>query len=344
MLCLFSFCIDHALVPHEPDYSLDSAGPVFQTWIRHVELNDLDEYLLLTSSGFEFLQEIQAEQGLSAVSVPHPSRSDDAIYSLVAEFCFGETEKALSKWRELITERPQSIGPDVVRLVTSLCLVNDKVLAVGSQSQIPRMQEFQTQANHLSKSLLDYLVNRDCEQEKVDAVLDTIVEHLPSTTRTDVRGYQAPQSIQEYSFIMKLSETLEMRRLAQETVVVDESNGMELDDAFESQSSQSKAKRQLASSLRDYVGVTHDIFSFRSSVGLRVFQISRSANGMELDGHIRNPTSTFVEHLLELSPAEICSCRRALGVMLENSTDMSDGDLDLLLETLDRDVLRRLRV
>jgi ataxia telangiectasia mutated family protein len=256
--------------------------------------------------------------------------------ALMIESCFSETERVLVKWSEWIIERPQSLLPDMVRLVASTCVVNCLVVARQDDRNSIRTEILRKLNENLIKSLTKFLTRSECEQEKVDTVLDLIIDHLPPINSLFASQDEKSAVGGITSFALHLSKSLELRRNSRQINSNLEDDDMDIDDGFDSQNSQEKKKDDRETAARDSIGVATSIFSFRSCVSAYTYLLSCTfqlmLETMTMDEDSGNVPSAFIQRMTSLSASEFFACRPVLTMLLLGPINILATDADMLLE------------
>jgi ataxia telangiectasia mutated family protein len=313
-------------------------GIIAQTWQRAARFEDLGRFLLLIEEDKCYLQRLSVGDRQQD-SISRNGRSSFTADALIVESCCSETERTIAKWTEWVAERPQTLLPDMVRSVASLCTVNALVVSREHDGNTIRVELLRKLNEKLLKSVTDFLARSDCDQEKVDSVLDLIVDHLPTVNALSVLEGETFLEGSITSFVLHLSKCLELRRNSRQAFSYpDDDDLMEVNDGFESQTSQGKAREDRDNGPRDDVGMTSDIFSFRSCVGAYTyllscaFQSTVESISISMDEDSGKVPSAFVQRMTSLSAAEFCSCRPVLSMLFFSPVPMLAADADLLLE------------
>jgi ataxia telangiectasia mutated family protein len=276
------------------------------------------------------------EEGLVQDSSSRNGRVSFSVDALMVESCCSETERVIAKWSEWITERPQSLLPDMVRLVASTCIVNCLVVARQDERNAIRAEILRKLNETLIKSLTQFLARLECEQEKVDTVLDLIIDHLPPVNSLSAFKDEKSAVGGITSFALHLSKSLELRRNSRQTNSNPDDDDLDMDDGFDSQNSQDKKKDDRENAARDSIGVATGIFSFRSCVSAYTHLLSctfqSTLESMAVDEDSGSVPSAFILRMTSLSASEFFACRPVLSLLLLGPINILAADADILLE------------
>ncbi|KAF2425727.1 ataxia telangiectasia mutated [Tothia fuscella] len=330
LIKLFDVCSDRPLLGHSSPQFLCN-GSIAQTWQRATYFQKLTSYLLLKKDKIDHLQRLPDEDR-SNQSGAKSGRSSFVADQLIVDSCISETERASTVWFEWTTERSAGILPDMLRLVVTLCIVNGVVVTREDERNKRKVDILRKLNDKLMRSITEYVGTPECDHDRVDTILDLIVDHLPGlghvSASQDVDG-----SI--ISFALHLSKSLEARRGWKQTKsdLDEDDEGMDFHDGFDSQISDSKGRDDRDSTPRDVIAVTSDIFSFRSCVSAYTYLLSCIfLNAMESMDQIGQLPSSFIRRMISLSQPEFCACHPLLSNIFSSEIPIITSDVDALVE------------
>ncbi|KAF2398800.1 hypothetical protein EJ06DRAFT_91696 [Trichodelitschia bisporula] len=281
-------------------------GRVAQTFQHVKDWSGLSQYLLLVESNP--LGHIQSVAGDAPDNdaATRTGRSRMPVDTLIIDSCLSETEMVTEKWIEWTDERGQSIMPDMIRLVASLCILNDIVTTWPSNTSVVKRDALRRANDSLIQSLNSFLSKPECEKEKIDCILELTADHLPDISQLKTaEGNPIP-----LAFVVQISKTLEARRKLQASASFHERDDfMEVDDEFETQSSNSNSKDNDMLAARDKLGAASDINAFRACISGYIHLVSCATQTMDTDQAAPTVPSGVVARMMSLSPSELCACR-----------------------------------
>jgi ataxia telangiectasia mutated family protein len=334
LIQLFDTCCDRTSSTSTA-LSFRCNGSIAQTWQRAAQFEDLGQFLLLIEDDKDRLHQM-SDKDQAQDSISRNGRSSFAAGALIIESCCSETERVIAKWYEWVTERPQSLLPDMLRSVASICIINGLVVARQDDRHTLRVDLLRKLNEKLLRSVTEFLGHSLCDQEKVDAVLDLTLDHLPGLD--SLFSLKDENSVEGSltSFALHLSKCLELRRLSRQTNSYQHDDDMEVDDGFDSQTSQAKARDERDNAARDTTTMTSDITSFRSCFTAYTYLLSctfqSNVETMAMEEDPGKVPSTFIQRLMSLSASEFCSCHPILSMLFSSSIPMLAADADSLVE------------
>ncbi|KAF2667225.1 hypothetical protein BT63DRAFT_427633 [Microthyrium microscopicum] len=326
LLRFVAFCTGHEFDCEMENLITFPRGPVVQTWLRQLEVQELAEYLLLFQDPTEHLRPHKTLSSKTGETSLCP-RTDRYIDALVLDFCVAETTRCLEKFKELTKERLQGVTAVILRLLTNQCLTIDRICSCCLDPDRSRLNELLSLAKELSTRLVSFIVRPEVEPAKVDAVLLCISSMLPQsqlmlcsngTTRLDVTKYQ---------FTMMLSRAFQGKNSgALENGSKESLDLMDVDDGFESQASQHNTATTRMSSQRDHVATMYDVSSFRCSIKTYLLlAVSTLQNDQEMA--MTGNGAKLINCLLELSPEELCLSWHSVLLLLQSPVGFNEQDL-----------------
>src|SRR4051812_45078893 len=113
---------------------------------------------------------------------------------------------------EWINERTQNINPDKIRGITSLFIIKQLMVSQGDPRNIQRQEKLRANTDALVKSLTGFLSRQDCEQNKIDAVLEVVADHLPPISDLPSLDQSHFADTGVFALALHLSKALEARR------------------------------------------------------------------------------------------------------------------------------------
>jgi ataxia telangiectasia mutated family protein len=306
-----------------------------QAWIRHNSTSKLVSYILLLPDT-QFLTSVIHLQGTQAIS-SICTRTDTRLDSIVLDYCISETNRSLEKFQDLIKERVHGISAPVVRLLTNQCLANDHIRAFCSDSTGQRKRELDKAAESLLTELTQYLARPDVENAKSELCLHSIASVIPSPAQITALMARGDFLQSQFDLMIKCSRVFEQHRSLQIAVLGGTTVGgttvisMDIDDGFDSQSSQSKHQQVVFTLPRDFIATTYDVASFRRSLRCHLVFLACAIDGAAETGSLNFPPN-FMSQLVELTPEDLCLAWGVLSKILTCPLEMTSSDLTSLFE------------
>ena len=311
-----------------------SYSSLAQAWESYSQVKTLTRYLLLVDDLDTSARWLTLDTLTDMQSYSENNKSLGRTESLVFEYCATEFDRALQAWTIQLSERAQYINSDMVRVLTSFCIIGHQLVSVSTHGETHRVAELGRISTSLLEALASFVARPDCEQVLVDAVLETIYPFLPALPGQGGLFSTSTWSCLQ-SVFSKLASSLEKRRRAEEDLQQDPLESMDLDDGFESQGSSLRFHSTNLDYPRHDIPARASIETFRHSVSASLHLLSNVQ-----DGRV-DPSSTraFVDHLLSLKHHEFLACRQLLGDATEGGAVFDRSTADRLLVHLGQEYL-----
>jgi serine-protein kinase ATM len=313
-------------------------GPLSQAWTRCQDTKALTEYLLLDQQSPEFLALLHGSMLQSdPLNLTIRSEQDIDLFQMVMEFCGSETARILEKLDEMAKDKTKKSYPaGLIRLISLFCAVNDRLRGFADIKSM-KWQEFSQNAEKLSDLIIEDLNKVGCEQAKIDAVLISIVGIIPNVTDVSefVQPFHHPK--ETTSFLTKVSKTLEIHRQRQSNpTLLGSLDPMDMDDVFESQSSQ--VLNQVSSVERNFYGMMSET-SYRSSLGIILMLVAfyfepENSTTSSLAFNATGISLKVTHHLCQLTSTDLVNSWDKTVSRFLSTITLQENDLMSLLDYL----------
>lgn len=299
-------------------------GPVAQSFLLHERQHGTIEYLLLLQADcVPFQIDLQSDD--KSEYLVSQSGGITQSNTLVIALCTNETARAVEQWQQAISQRSGSITSDVMRVLCTLTAVGHCLAHYLLPRESGRIAQLQTNNKSLLELLLAHISNKDCEQDRVDAVLDTLVQLEPH----DANGiYSRPYTAH---LSARLSRALDSRLDSKQFESLDQDEDMmDFDPDFDSQKSQARAATGDDATARREVSASYDITARRAGA----MAYARLARNLikaeeENEGDEDTASSTFIDYVLSLPLQDFFAAHTVL-------TNLSSLGLKLSADSVDR--------
>ncbi|KAF2835398.1 hypothetical protein M501DRAFT_1060914 [Patellaria atrata CBS 101060] len=329
ILGIISACMDRPCHPRASPI-VQLAGPLGQAWQDVSNKHQVVEYLVLLEKSDSFIDHIGTITHDSALNSEGPRNSCE---NLVLEFLLTEIDKTNSKWIDWMAEKAQNVSSDMLKVVLTLCIVGAAIGKIAHDNPSRRAESVDRSAGILCKSLTRFIARSDCDQGKVDSVLELVSECLPNPSYLESLD---PQIFAERGLLMLVSylySALEERKGRRDSILLDDGfDIMDMDDQFNSQRSQGRSIDGPDSPRHDYVART-EITSLRSSVTAYCHLISLTVQSLNENVESSILPPKFAGYLSSLTAPEFVGAGPFLSRILP-SIQMSAGTLEELLNIM----------
>jgi ataxia telangiectasia mutated family protein len=308
VLALLAFAVNDQLTPSRHQ-TRRPRGRIGQASDRFKDGSGLIEYLLLipTRDDLDSTQFISA--GLSR------AKKDRTVEDLTLASCISEMEIIVKKLPAFVEERQQGFTIDVLRVLTSTCIVNSRVASVLASTH-PQAAHLETLVVKVVDSMMVYLSSHDCEQKKIDQVLLLISEWLPTPSQLkDGVAFGFPLAL-------GLADALKAQKIQ------GRSQTLSMDTEFEAFESQSSAQKSTVSKEligRDFYALHNDWECFRVNIGQSVAFIAAFTRDST------RPISFFLEQLMSTEPVDLAKAWPFLIQLLDATTSVDDANIATFL-------------
>ncbi len=317
-------------------------GPLAQTTLLLGKTQDLMGYLLLAdvtddmSSANAYQSQSSVSAGVSPVGHGHST-----MENLLLDFCIAEVNKAGQRLNDWVSQRPQQVSTEMIRILTTLCLVASTVGYDRAIADLARKDALVQKVNSLAKDLAGFLSRSDCEPDKVDALLEITARSLPDITHRDqlTRNFFSQSGLIPLS--LYLADALNDRSQEHDVrTAEDEFDLMDLGDDIETQQSRNQVNHQSAEPARSALAAQSDMKSLRQTVTAFTHLATASYQCEAIEASDSDLPSAFVQYLISMSSDDLLACRQLVSRLLSLSLKLSHQDCESLLGHLGSAFLR----
>ncbi|KAI9879869.1 MAG: Serine/threonine-protein kinase tel1 [Pleopsidium flavum] len=332
LLDVLYVCTGRSYFPRDPELIL-LFGPLSQASLRSSRDHALIGYLLLPP---EILYEEPGGHQQDPWWLSKNSRLGMHFHAtdlLILDFCIAEIGLLSRNWNTFISERASHVSVDMIRIVSSACIVGFAITSCTDMRDSRRIEELQRLVEVLKDDIADFISRQDCGQEVVDALLEIFRQCIPPLVaqheeKTVTRRFMSKMA-------PAIAQALERRRQADLAGGLE--NGHEssdVDDRFDSQSSHTRLDSSQRDMPRDEIAAETNLTSFRHSLSAQMYFLS-----IKQDHNEDVVPSLLVDYLTSLRASELLSCRPFLRQISSNHC-LNRADASRLLEYLGQEVLQ----
>ncbi|KAH7384291.1 hypothetical protein DE146DRAFT_222027 [Phaeosphaeria sp. MPI-PUGE-AT-0046c] len=323
VLRILHACLDRPFVPVEPAPFL-VLGPISQAKLRMSRYQELSQYLLLQDEKTDHLMAINVPEHLSTDNAAeyHPA----PLEGRVLDFCLSEVEKAGQQWQEMVLANVTNITSDMMRIVTSLCIVASAVAYIGD-SEDRRVAAIETSIGRLSRTFSDTLAKPQVEQYKIDAVLEACTKSLPDIASIQHLEVAVFKRTGIHILAQHLSVALGDRKEIKQSFYAQDDDFMDVDDAVDSQMTTDTTGLELDVPRHD-LPAESDAHAQRASCSAYL----RLVAALPKETSDQQIPSEFVDHLVNLRESDLLRSRQFLRGLWHSDFQMSRLDCLNLLE------------
>jgi ataxia telangiectasia mutated family protein len=295
--------------------------------MRTATYKDLSQYLLLLDDGEDSRLHVSKFPDIASSA---PSNHANQLESRVLEYCILELDKTTQHWKEMSHQTPQSITPDMLRIVTNFC-VAAAAIATMTAGNNQRVSDLEAAADDLTQAFVQLLARAQTEQYKVDAVLESCAQSLPDIAHVRRLSRETFKSEGVLFLANHLSRALKDRVEVKQSFYAEDDDFMDIDDGPHSQMT-------AGGSGMDIEVPRHDIQASTESGAVHAccstyLQLISSVDDMREDEQDQIP-SEFVEYLATIMEADLLRSRQFVQKLLGTRFSISRADCLKLLERL----------
>ena len=304
-------------------------GAIARACIKQSQSHRLASYLLLLDEA------APAQPDLDASLIQYTSNHAETANTfhpssiIVMGFCITEFQKANEAFALQASEKASQVNSGMVRSVTALIIIGS-ILSSLSPTDSLRYAAMSKAVTSLVEELARFLSSSECEILLVDGALEVVSIFLPDPwvkNKHNVSNGNA--GLLELVRALKLS--IEGRRLHDPPSKSHDPDYMELDDDFESQSSNTKTGAPASDIPRQNLTLQTSAFAFRHSVTAHINLITGAASTMGSSSIEEYIPNTFIDYLISLKPSELLACSDFLRFLFRPDSDLSRADAARLL-------------
>ncbi|KAI9676638.1 MAG: Serine/threonine-protein kinase tel1 [Trizodia sp. TS-e1964] len=337
ILDLFFSCTGRLEPTFKPDFSL-RCGLVAQMQLFALENQPLLDYLLLNDEP----PRNPTPQIIEDTPIEVDSRSRfHSNELLILEFLATSLKKSKGAWASHITERPQHVTQDMLRVLANLCVIADIILSSFVPRDSHRAESLRACLETLSVDIVVFLGSPECEPNLADSLLESVSPYLPSISTIN-KGLSESQNNSGILILTRLlSAGLEGRRIARESSHrEDDTDSMDIDIDFDSQHSNARTESALSELSRCDIAARTSLITFECSTTATLYALSQISHESNESLVALPDTSVIIDYLVTLKPVEIVACRPFITNLLSSGLVISRTSAATLLEHLGTEILQ----
>ncbi|KAI8932149.1 hypothetical protein NX059_011032 [Plenodomus lindquistii] len=318
-------CMDRPFGPVKVAPSL-VLGPIAQARTRAETNNNLARYLLLLDEGdAPFMQTTESSVAFHEIAT---DLSLTPLETRILDYCLSEVEKATHRWDESTSTSTQGITPDMLRIITNLCIVAPAITALGDPED-RRISALRFSVNGLIESVASTLSKPQFEQYKVDAVLEECTKSLPDLSALTTITPRLFEQAGVHLLARHLSKAVETHRDVKQSIYADDDDFMDIEDDVDSQMTAGPNAADVEVPRHD-VDAEYDTSAMRASCSAYLHLVTSIAEMLESE--TRTMPSGFVDYLIGLHESELLRARPFVRALWDSGFKISRADCLNLLE------------
>ncbi|KAI1282438.1 phosphatidylinositol 3 [Xylaria sp. FL0933] len=313
-----------------PEISQTISGPIAETMLLLRERESIVKYLLLLEDGASSLGPERSHKLARPKinTILKDSTSTLTTRKLVAELFYTKLEEIgglCNAWAKK-TEGSSHITPEKLQSVVSCLLLGALVLPQLKEVNTRQSQETEDVIFRILKDLLEALSSSPESQTFYDCLLRFIRPYMPKLTSSDL-GRLSTEFPYLHRLFAEICLSLQQRITQQSSR--QEDDGMDIDDEFGSQGSQSNASSNTAEVPRRESLVVLQASSFYSDTMQRLHFLRQL---QEDNGQVGLIPTSFVDSFLLLSDRDILSCRCFVRELFGSDLIINSEDAQSIIE------------
>ncbi|KAI9678668.1 MAG: Serine/threonine-protein kinase tel1 [Caeruleum heppii] len=306
VLDLFSVCAGKLPSTSRPPGPF--LGHLAQAWIDHQDKCVLLRYLLLVESSHNDSDvvplSLEQHEGRSNTGNAH-----EQVESLILNTLNVELGAAHERWVDHLATHASHINTDMVKALTSLCLIGQIFHSLCADAHVRRVQQLSRVTQDLLGDLVKIVRSTDSDQALVDAMLETLEPFCSSPETHDFQGLAGMANT--------LDVILENRRASLKDLGYSNSaDPMDIDDHFDfSQGATVSQARSLDIPRQDSTArFSTTTFRQTTMAQLHLLGHRNSADAVTAEAGF------LIDYLLSLQPSELLACRGFLPRAISQTT------------------------
>jgi ataxia telangiectasia mutated family protein len=298
-----------------------------QARIRTTAYRDLSHYLLLLDDSGEFT--LQPAPVINSTNVSPANRATQ-LENKMLYFCLSELEKTNQRWNEWSHQNPHNITPDMLRVITNLCVVTSALSSlVGKEN--PRASDLDSAADTLARTFVQLLTKTHTEQYKVDVVLETCAQNLPDISQLKTLTRTSFKDTGILALANHLPSALDNRKEVKQSFYAEDDDFMDMDDGPNSQAT-AGASAVESDLPRHDISACSEVGALYSCCSTYLHLIS-SVSDM-LDEEPDRIPSEFIVYLASIPESDLLQSRQFVRALIFSPFEISRTDTMKLLERL----------
>ncbi|KAI9795692.1 MAG: Serine/threonine-protein kinase tel1 [Piccolia ochrophora] len=313
-------------------------GRIGQAWCHHDQHDKLLRYLLLLDASEDLVSlDVNRERKHHEMSSLSP-QIYLPIRSTILDFCITEFDCAADVWNAHSAERAEHIPPDMLRGLSSLCIIGTALTSQFKAQDLHRSMELSKRCHLLLNSLSSYISRSECTLSLVDSVLESVYPFLLSTTLGEGQVSKALDRESENLF-RNVLQALDNRRERAEDPFDGRSaaDSMDIDLGFKLRHKQVEKVQRKPVLPRHDGAATADLELFRHNIQCRIQLLCCTLGESAVASSSR--ISRWTDHLTSLSAYDFLACHGILQEVVSRGTRIERDDGRKLLLFIAKNIL-----
>ncbi|KAF2112982.1 hypothetical protein BDV96DRAFT_497142 [Lophiotrema nucula] len=327
-LRLIHVCLDKPFVP-PPVVSYGVVGPVGQARIQNSLYRNLTLYLLLLDEPAAFQANVISDR--ASQESTSSERQPPQLKTRIIDHALSELAKTKQRWKEWSHHNPQAITSDMMRVLTNSVIIASALITLGDNDD-QRMLTLHSAIDVFTQSFVNFLVRRQTDQDKIDAVIEVCLMSLPDIQHLEVLSPEVFRNVGLLGLAKYLSKALDDRKGVKESFQAEEDDLMDIDEGPNSQHVSGITKHDRDVPRRD-VQANTEAAAVRASCIAYIRLISSVADLQDGDDYEIIP-SDFVVYLASIHESELLRCRLFLKDLLSTGFRLQRSSCLQLLDRL----------
>jgi len=311
-----------------------------RTWLRASEHEQLIDYLLSTPESETFTRPGPSLMLRDMTTTKRPKSSSEA---LIINHLIGELTRSAETWKQIVQDRPQGITVDVFSALCHFFASSTCVAHCIRFSEQRLQSQLQQNCLTISETMIEYVTNDACGQEKVDIMLTSFAQNIwPSTKVDHVDASSECDKSCRSTLSMTIAKAMASRNASQYAHdAEDEEDMVDMPNSYASQESRRGRSQVGAVEIAEDSSITYSALALRASLPLFA-SIMIATNSLETQSgdEYGSPSTTVVDIILELPETSILASRTVIANLPCLVPTLTTSDTERLLEYLTDNVLR----
>lgn len=301
------------------------------------------KYLLLTDLTEE-MSSIEGEDTamlrIESVAIKLSHSKFQSLVGAALDFFIAEGSGLVRAFFLSVTEPVTAINADILHACISFGIVGYALLSSSRFHDVGRKDQLESILNNLNKGIKDSMLHHNDRRELIKGFFDSYckvlgpIERIASEKDSLISGAVAMSHGYDHKFWS------EIRQSSDSSNIENEQNGIDLDDGFDSQRSQSRDETSATDSLHFEIPASTNANAFRACVAAKVCFMANIKKSRDAGASITNETTSLVPYLTSLPAHDFLASRPVLVEFLDSGISIGRDDAFTLLEYLAQTFLR----
>ena len=311
-------------------------GTIGQAWLKRLKNDKLLRFLLLLKENEPVDQPEASRREVDLDIDSQASAGCSHLEMQTLDYCAAEFERALENWTLQASELSNLINYDMVRTLTSLCMVGGTLSGQYATKAAHRAARLQKATEGLSVALASFITQSDREQDYVDVVLESVHPFLPTFGDTGSNDLESGM----FPVLLHLAEAFKRRREKLQDLAGREGldpHAMDID--FVSPTSRQADQMAESDFPRHDQALASNVWSLRCNVLARLHYLRSRARAQESEAVRPSGLLPIIEYTLSLSPVEFLACRPFVKDMACSGNVLGRADALALIRHIGEELL-----